>query len=717
MTPGGPSVSVVVCAYTDRRWDDIVRAVASVAAQNRHAEELLLVIDHNEALAERAAAELPGVKVMTNAHARGLSGARNTGVEVAAGEVIAFLDDDAAARPDWLERLLAPYADSSVAAVGGAAFPLWPATAGRPTVLPARDVSAAGELDWVVGCSYTGQPTGLAEVRNLMGCNMSFRRDVFAQVGGFSDGLGRIGSTPLGCEETELCIRLRQRMPEARIVFEPAARVTHHIGEARTGWRYLLRRCWAEGLSKAAISRMVGREDALSAERAYLTRVLPAAVAWQLAAAARGRPRALAGALAVVAAVLFTATGYLCGLRRRGAQVPDAGPIAVAELDLQNRPDELRVGRTGGREYRRAQVLLRAGRRTVGITRLPVRDGVVDLTSITIPAFAVATWNREPRAEQQPLVSVVIPTIRPQMLLRCVQSLLDTGYPNLEVLAVDNRPSRAAAGEVESLTADHGVRYLHEPRPGVSYARNTGLAAARGEYVALVDDDIEVDRWWLHHLVAELAYGRVDCATSLALPARLDTAAQRAFEQLKGFGQGTLRRVCGPEPGLDDPAYAFALGRFGPAGASLWRRSALLGIGGFEPLLGAGSPCLGGEDLYALLRLARAGGTVVYTPHAVVWHEHRAEWADLRHQLRGYGTGLSAMILLHLWRNPGDLMLVARAMPGRLGQLARRGRTRGAAPHDAVSWRLLVDELRGIAYGPLALLRSVRLARRTEVPR
>ncbi len=239
MTPGGPSVSVVVCAYTDRRWDDIVRAVASVAAQNRHAEELLLVIDHNEALAERAAAELPGVKVMTNAHARGLSGARNTGVEVAAGEVIAFLDDDAAARPDWLERLLAPYADSSVAAVGGAAFPLWPATAGRPAVLPARDVSAAGELDWVVGCSYTGQPTGLAEVRNLMGCNMSFRRDVFAQVGGFSDGLGRIGSTPLGCEETELCIRLRQRMPEARIVFEPAARVTHRVGEARwpARWR------------------------------------------------------------------------------------------------------------------------------------------------------------------------------------------------------------------------------------------------------------------------------------------------------------------------------------------------------------------------------------------------------------------------------------------------------------------------------------------------
>jgi GT2 family glycosyltransferase len=389
----------------------------------------------------------------------------------------------------------------------------------------------------------------------------------------------------------------------------------------------------------------------------------------------------------------------------------------VAEVDLQNRPDELRVGRADGREYRRAQVLLRTGRRTVGMARLPVRDGVVDLTAITIPAFAIATWNPKPRAEQQPLVSAVIPTIRPQVLLRCVQSLLDTGYPNLEVLAVDNRPSRAAADVVESLTADHRVRYLHEPRPGISYARNTGLAAARGEYVALADDDMKVDRWWLHNLVAELADGRIDCATSLVLPARLDTPAERAFEQIKGFGQGTLRRVYGPELGLDDPAYAFAPGRFGPASASLWRRSALLGIGGFEPLLGVGSPSRGGEDLYALLRLARAGGTVVYTPHAVVWHQHRTEWNDLRHQLRGYGTGLSAMILLHLWRQPADLTLVARAMPGRLGQLARRGRTRGAAPHDAVSSHLLVQELRGIACGPLALLRSARLAIRTQVPR
>jgi O-antigen biosynthesis protein len=705
VSPGLPSVSVVVCAYTEQRWGDIVRAVASVAAQHHRADELLLVVDHNEALAVRAARELAGVKVVRNAHARGLSGARNTGVELAAGEVIAFLDDDAAARPDWLERLLGPYRDPSVAAVGGAAFPLWPAGAGsgvRPGVLPARRGGGPGELDWVVGCSYAGQPGGLAEVRNLMGCNMSFRRDVFGVAGGFSEGIGRIGSVPLGCEETELCIRLRQRVPGARIVFEPAAAVMHRVGQARTGWRYLLRRCWAEGLSKAAIAQMVGRGDALSAERAYLTRVLPGAAARQV------RTGALAGALAIMAAVLFTGSGYLWGLRRRPAGARDAGPIAMAELDLAGRPGKLRVGG----EYRQAQVLLRHGRHTVGLARRPVRDGEVDLSGLAVPVLSPAA-NREREAGRRPLVSVVIPTVRPQGLARCVESVLGTGYPNLEVLAVDNGPGRADPGAVAALTGDRRVRYLHEPRKGVSWARNAGLAAARGEYVALVDDDVVVDRWWLHNLVAELADDRIDCATSLVLPARLDTPAQRAFEQLKGFGQGTRRQVFGPGSGR---ALALAPGRFGPASVSLWRRSALLRVGGFDPRLGAGSPACGGEDLHTMARLVRAGGGVVYTPHAVSWHEHRAEWADLRRQLRGYSCGLSAFALLYLAQDPGELLRVARAIPGQLRQLARPGRD-GGAPRDAVPRQLLMEQLCGIACGPLALLRSTLLAMRTAGPR
>jgi glucosyl-dolichyl phosphate glucuronosyltransferase len=232
------TATVVICVYTEKRWDDIVDAVESVATQDVPAAETIVLVDHNAALLSRAQQEFGprGVRVLPNAHAQGLSGARNTAIAAASGEVVVFLDDDARARPGWLGALLAPYSDPTVIGVGGVAHPRWPGA--RPAVLPGAhpdDGDATGELDWIVGCTYTGQPTEQADVRNLMGCNMSFRREVFDRVGGFAEDIGRIGKNPLGCEETELCIRARQVYTAAgekiRIVFEPLAAVDSPIPE------------------------------------------------------------------------------------------------------------------------------------------------------------------------------------------------------------------------------------------------------------------------------------------------------------------------------------------------------------------------------------------------------------------------------------------------------------------------------------------------------
>jgi hypothetical protein len=208
-------------------------------------------------------------------------------------------------------------------------WPTWPHGGRRPRVLPGArpdDGDATGELDWIIGCTYTGQPTAQAEVRNLMGCNMSFRREVFERVGGFAEDIGRIGRNPLGCEETELCIRARQVFARAgekiRIVFEPRAAVDHQVSHDRVEWAYLRRRSWAEGLSKAAVSRLVGSDDALATERDYVAKVLPAAVLRELK---RGN---IASAAAVVTALAFTSAGYARG-RLPGAtaavRLPAAG--------------------------------------------------------------------------------------------------------------------------------------------------------------------------------------------------------------------------------------------------------------------------------------------------------------------------------------------------------------------------------------------------------
>ena len=160
------SVSVVICAYTEARWDDLVAAVRSVQLQDP-TPEVIVVIDHNDALFDRVRIEILGIKVIVNTGRRGLSGARNAGVAVATGDIVAFLDDDAEAEDQWLPRLVETYRDGDVLGVGGSVTPNWSGT--RPRWFPP-------EFDWVVGCSYQGMPETRAPVRNFIGTNMSFRR-------------------------------------------------------------------------------------------------------------------------------------------------------------------------------------------------------------------------------------------------------------------------------------------------------------------------------------------------------------------------------------------------------------------------------------------------------------------------------------------------------------------------------------------------------------
>jgi glycosyltransferase involved in cell wall biosynthesis len=312
---GRPGFSVIICAYTEDRWRDLSKAILSVDAQTLPALETIVVADHNDKLRDRVAVAFPQVRVVTNQGRRGLSDARNSGVRVATGTVIAFLDDDAAAEPDWLARMAEVYADPDVIGVGGSADPVW-SGARRPGWLP-------DEFDWVIGCSYRGQPTERAAVRNFLGCNMSFRRQAFALVGGFDPSVGRVGTRPVGCEETEFCIRLARRVPWGRLVYEPAARVRHRVPESRQTWRYFRTRCYSEGLSKAIVSGLAGSDAALATERRYAFVTLPRGVARNIAVAVTRRDLAgPARAAAILAGLGITAAGYAMGrlasrLRRR----------------------------------------------------------------------------------------------------------------------------------------------------------------------------------------------------------------------------------------------------------------------------------------------------------------------------------------------------------------------------------------------------------------
>jgi O-antigen biosynthesis protein len=308
---GSLSVTVVICAYTLRRWDTTRAAVNSALEQGPKPAQVLLVVDHSPELADLARRELRGVEVLESDGPPGLSGARNTGLNAASQPVTVFLDDDAVARPGWLAALTVPYSSETVVATGGNVVPRWPDD--RPSWLPA-------EFDWVVGCSYVGLPADGGTIRNPIGANMSMRTQLALKVGGFDTSVGRVGNRPTGCEETELSIRLTAELPGSAVYYVPDATVDHYVSHNRTKFDYFLRRCWNEGLSKASVVQLAGASAGLERERRQVVVVIPAQILRELGRAVRGDARALLRVGATMSGLIATASGYLAGSIRYGSR-------------------------------------------------------------------------------------------------------------------------------------------------------------------------------------------------------------------------------------------------------------------------------------------------------------------------------------------------------------------------------------------------------------
>ncbi len=301
-----PLISVIICTYTEQRWEDLLAAVQSIQQQSLPAYELIVVVDHNAALFARAQATLADVQVIENTEPRGLSGARNSGVAAARGDLVAFLDDDAVAHPRWLELTGQCCQDSQVLGAGGIVEPLWPDQA--PAWFPQ-------EFYWVLGCSYQDWHGQVSRVRSAFGGNTCMRREVFETVGGFRTNLGRSEGKglPLGCEEIELCLRARQHWPDKFFLCDPNAISGHRIPLQRINGRYFRSRCYAEGLSKAAIRRYIGTNDALATEQAYTRQILPRGFMRGLRDGMRGDLAGFIRAWMIIVGFTTTVAGYLVG--------------------------------------------------------------------------------------------------------------------------------------------------------------------------------------------------------------------------------------------------------------------------------------------------------------------------------------------------------------------------------------------------------------------
>jgi glucosyl-dolichyl phosphate glucuronosyltransferase len=318
------SADVVICTYTLARWALFARAVESVLAQTVAPQQLIIVVDHNDELLARCRqewgagrTESPVEIVIVPSQFPGRQGSsRNTALLLARAEVVSFLDDDAEAAPDWLERLLTVYATVPGAfAVGGASRPSYGAP--RPAWFPP-------DFDWVFGCHYQSLPDRLAPVRRLIGTSMSVRRDAMLAVGGFHAD---------DYDDMDLSHRIAHAHGPAAVLYEPRAEVQHHVPPERMTWSYYWRRCYYVNRNKVGAFADMGEGGNIRAELRFGAGVLLTLIK-ALLAAVIGRPKQLRQAFAAVIGLTLGGCGFAAGrvllARGRRPEVLTTG-LSVAE--------------------------------------------------------------------------------------------------------------------------------------------------------------------------------------------------------------------------------------------------------------------------------------------------------------------------------------------------------------------------------------------------
>jgi glycosyltransferase involved in cell wall biosynthesis len=258
-----------------------------------------------------------------------------------------------------------------------------------------------------------------------------------------------------------------------------------------------------------------------------------------------------------------------------------------------------------------------------------------------------------PAPEGFPSLSVAICTKdRPDNVARLLRSLLalqQNDPSQFEILVVDNAPSDDRTQELIATLPT--VRYTCEPKAGLNFARNHALHAATGELLAFLDDDVVVDRQWVTGLKEAWSENPdAGAFTGLVLPYELETAAQILFEQRGGFRRGFEKIRYGSQP--HNPLYPCGAGIFGAGCNMAFRRQILLNIGGFDNALDTGKPLPGGGDLDIFYRVIRAGYPLVYEPQYLVYHQHRRELHQLRHQYWTWGLGMMAYVVKSIQHDP-----------------------------------------------------------------
>lgn len=249
-----PQISAIIC--THNRDTYLGAAIDSLLAQNFTAAFEIVVVDNasNDSTRDVVETRLADARLRyVYEPITGLSVARNTGAKVACSDILAYLDDDAVASPQWLQTLYDAYKSNlKLAIAGGKVTLLWAPNLHPPRWLSSGLAGNLGAYDLGEQVMYVDRPS-----LTPRGLNYSIRRSFLDQVGGFDLNLGRVGKNLLSNEELRMTELALER--GWQVAYLPDALVAHNVAPERLNRSWFLSRGWWQGISECYREQLAGR--------------------------------------------------------------------------------------------------------------------------------------------------------------------------------------------------------------------------------------------------------------------------------------------------------------------------------------------------------------------------------------------------------------------------------------------------------------------------
>lgn len=709
-----PLLTIAVC--TRNRAMSLRRCLASLVAMRDAGSERgpgldILVVDSapSDDRTRQAAADFPGVRYASEP-VPGVGRSRNRALASSDRPWIAYVGDDAVADPFWLECL----AEAIVASPEAGCFtgPTVPLALEAQVQLRYEHARAVGdEFDWErYGRERWDDPAYPANAERFgTGACMVFRAEAVRDLGGFDDAMDA-GPGPAGGGDLDMFYRVVRA--GYRLVRVPGLLVRQ---ERPLGRADLVRQNSSCGRHVMALLRKNESTDPQMRDRQralFLRWIHAKAKALLRSLLGRGpRPPQL-----VLAEIGGGIAGYF-GARPRTStriaarkektwRVRPPAPWAMLETDLADwnggsfapsvdRP-ALLVFRYRGTVVGTAHVLpsdlpmtgdefaafaaSRVGTAISEMVRLGPEDGRMrrlgrhrELSAMRVDGDMLARLDltlaeRRSRPIEVTASIVICTRHRPQDLAMCLASIRDEIASGREVVVVDNGPDRATEAAAR---AHPGVRYVAEPRPGLSRARNAGIAAASGDVVVFIDDDVRPEAGWIEPLLRRFAEPDVSVVCGLVLPDALETEAQIGFQYQLGFGGMGVLPLRFDADFVADWRRGVPAWNIGAGANMAIRRRAALDLGGFDERIGPGAAGGCGDDSEFWHRALFAGQSAIYEPLSVVRHRHRRDGPALERQAYGYSFG-HVVALFAQYARDGDRGDLVRAFIDFPAELMRR---------------------------------------------